>query len=65
MTNRHRAGQPAQIQFAGSEPEEHQSTSTEEPESDGGMHMLAYLFVALVLACAAIGIGFIAGRYFS
>ncbi len=42
------------VQFAG-----------EEPESDGGMHMLAYLFVALVLACAAIGIGFIAGRYFS
>lgn len=37
----------------------------EEPESDGGMHMLAYLFVALVLTCAVIGIGFVAGRYFS
>lgn len=37
----------------------------EEPESEGGMHMLAYLFVALVLACAAVGIGFIAGRFFS
>ncbi len=62
MTNRHRAGQPAQIQFAGSEPEEHQATSTEEP---GDLNWLAYLLIAAMLTCAAIGIGYIAGRYFS
>ena len=58
MNNRHRAGQPADlpippIEYAGEEPQE------------GGMEMLAYLAVALLLVCAAIGIGFIAGRFFS
>lgn len=62
MNNRHRAGQPAQIQFAGSEPEEHQATSTEEK---GDLNWFAYLLIAAMLTCSAIGIGFIAGRYFS
>lgn len=38
--------------------------SKPEPQ-EGGMEMLAYLAVALLLVCAAIGIGFIAGRFFS
>ena len=57
MPNRYRAGQPAElpippIEYAGEEP-------------DGGMGMLAYMIVALLLVCAAMGIGFIVGRYFS
>ena len=56
--NRYRAGQPAElpvppIDYAGEEPQE------------GGMEMLAYFAVALILVCAAMGIGFIVGRYFS
>lgn len=30
---------------------------------DGGTEMLGYLFAALILTLAAIGIGFIIGRY--
>lgn len=35
----------------------------DEPEPDGGMEMLGYLFAALILTLAAIGIGFVIGRY--
>ena len=57
MPNRYRAGQPAElpvppIDYAGEEPDE-------------SMGMLAYMIVALILVCAAMGIGFIVGRYFS
>ena len=58
MPNRYRAGQPAElpvppIDYAGEEPQE------------GGMEMLAYFAVALILTCAAIGIGYFVGRYLS
>jgi len=62
MNNRHRAGQPAQIQFAGSEPEENQDTSTEEP---GDLAWIGYLLIAAMLTCSAVGIGYIFGRFFS
>lgn len=62
MSNRHRAGKPAHIQFAGSEPDEHQATSTEK---EGDLHWFAYLLIAAMLTCSAIGIGYIVGRYFS
>ncbi len=55
--NRYRAGQPAPQQFP-----EAESESTEQP---GDLAWLAYLIVAALLTLAAIGIGFIAGRYFS
>ena len=55
--NRYRAGQPAElpippIDYAGNAPDE-------------SMGMLAYMIVALILVCAAMGIGFIVGRYVS
>lgn len=56
MPNRYRAGQPAELPIP---PIEY----AEEP--DESMGMLAYMIVALLLVCAAIGIGFIVGRYFS
>lgn len=60
--NRYRAGQPAQLPLRRVEPEQ-LDFAGDEP--DEGMSMLAYMIVAAVLTLAAIGIGFIVGRYFS
>lgn len=57
QAHRYRAGQPAALQLPEPEPE-----STERP---GDLAWVAYLLIAAVLTVSAIGIGFIAGRYFS
>ncbi len=54
--NRHRGGQPAQIQFAEPEPQD---------DSDSGIEWVGYLLIVAILAASFIGIGYIAGRYFS
>lgn len=54
---RYRDGKPAEppippIDYADDEPDE-------------GMEMLAYMMVAVILVCAAMGIGFVLGWYLS